>query len=86
MSENILVGTKNNVLRSTFFYLALSMIPTVIAAKVGLHYNVQIFMAQHTLITVLGFLGLSLGLSFLISATENKAVGFVGLMTFAALW
>lgn len=84
--SNVLVGTKNNVLRSTFFYLALSMIPTIIAAKVGLYYNLQFFMAEHTIITVLGFLGLSLGLSYIVGSTQSKAVGVIGLLAFASLW
>lgn len=85
-NSNVLVGAKNEVLKKTFFYLALSMIPTVIAAMIGLHYNFAVVMAEHTILTILGFLGLSIGLSVFISSTQNQALGVLGLFTFAFIW
>lgn len=85
-NSNVLVGAKNEVLKKTFFYLALSMIPTIIAAMIGLHYNFAIVMAEHTILTIVGFLGLSIGLSMFISSTQNQALGVIGLFTFAFVW
>lgn len=85
-NSNVLVGAKNEVLKKTFFYLALSMIPTVIAAMIGLNYNFAFVMAEHPILTIVGFLGLSIGLSIFISSTQNQALGVIGLFTFAFIW
>lgn len=84
--ENVIAGTKNEVLKKTFFYLALSMIPTVIAAMLGVNMHFELVMAAHPIMTVIAFLAVSFGLSYLISATENYTISLLGLFTFAFLW
>lgn len=84
--SNVLVGTKNEVLKKTFFYLALSMIPTVIAAIIGLNYNFASVMAEHTILSIVGFLALSIGLSYFISSTQNHSLSVFALFAFAFLW
>ncbi len=72
------VGTiatpQNRVLRNTYMMLALTMIPTVIGAFVGMSTNFA-FMAQHPVMFSLMMFGAMMGLMFGVTATRNSIWG-----------
>jgi modulator of FtsH protease len=73
---------QQRVLRNTYLLLALTMIPTVIGAMVGMSM-VGIFM-QHPIIASLGMLAAVIGLQFAIAANRDSGLGvaLLLLMTF----
>ena len=73
---------QNKVLRNTYMLLALTMIPTVIGAFVGMA-SVGIFM-QHPIIASLVMLAVVIGLQFAIVANRDSGLGvaLLLLMTF----
>ena len=73
--------TQNKVLRNTYMMLALTMIPTIIGAFVGMSTNVS-YMAQHPIIATLMMFGVMMGLMFGVSATRNSGWGVALLLAF----
>ncbi len=72
---------QNKVLRSTYMMLALTMIPTVIGAFVGLSANLS-FMAQFPIMAPLLMFGVMMGMLFAVSALRNSVWGIVMLLGF----
>jgi FtsH-binding integral membrane protein len=72
---------QNKVLRNTYMMLALTMIPTVIGAFVGLSVNFS-FMALHPVMAPLLMFGVMIGLLFAVTALRNSAWGIVMLLGF----
>ena len=72
---------KNQVLRNTYMMLALTMIPTVIGAFLGMSTNFS-FMAQHPVVFSLLMFGVMMGLMFGVSALRNSVWGIVALLGF----
>ncbi len=71
--------TRNNVLRNTYWLLALSMIPTVLGAYIGVSFDLMASIGG------LGFLGLMLvvfGFIFAIQKFKDSAVGLGLLLAF----
>ena len=62
---------QNKVLRNTYMMLALTMVPTVIGALLGMSTNFS-FMAQHPVIFSLMMFGAMIGLLFGVTATRNS--------------
>ena len=79
------VGTlateQNKVLRNTYMMLALTMIPTVIGAMVGMSTNFS-FMAQSPIMFTLLMFGTMIGLMFGVSALRNSMWGIAALLGF----
>jgi len=79
------VGTlsseQNKVLRNTYMMLALTMIPTVIGAFVGMSIDFS-FMAEHPIMGVLLMFGAMMGLMFAVAALRNSVWGVVALLGF----
>jgi modulator of FtsH protease len=77
---------QNRVLRNTYLLLALTMVPTVIGAVVGISTGGIIM--QHPFISFFVMLGAVIGLQFAIAANRNSALGVVFLlaMTFLLGW
>ncbi len=73
--------TQNKVLRNTYMMLALTMIPTIIGAFVGMSTNFS-YMAQHPIIATLMMFGVMMGLMFGVSATRNSGWGVALLLAF----
>jgi len=71
------------VLRNTYLLLALTMVPTVIGAVVGMS-TVSIVM-QHPIMISLGMLAVVIGLQFAISANRNSGVGVALLLLMTGL-
>lgn len=79
------VGTftveQNKVLRNTYMMLALTMIPTVIGAFVGMSMNFS-FMAASPIMGALLMFGAMMGLMFAVSALRNSVWGIAALLGF----
>ena len=70
---------QNRVLRNTYALLALSMIPTVLGAWVGVQMNFSFF-AGSPVIGFVAFLAIAFGFMFAIEKTKNSAMGDVLLL------
>jgi modulator of FtsH protease len=77
-----LAQSQNRVLRNTYWLLALSMLPTVAGAWVGMQFNfVKLFVASPTLTPLLMF-GVMIGALFGVTALRNSAWGVPALFGF----
>jgi FtsH-binding integral membrane protein len=76
-----LATEQNKVLRNTYMMLALTMIPTVIGAFVGMSINFS-FMAQHPIVSSLAMFAAMMGLMFAVTALRNSVWGVVALLGF----
>ncbi|HZW24083.1 MAG TPA: Bax inhibitor-1/YccA family protein [Gallionella sp.] len=76
-----LAAEQNKVLRNTYMMLALTMIPTVIGASVGMSMNFS-FMAESPIISALLMFGAMMGMMFAVSALRNSVWGIVALLGF----
>ena len=77
---------QQRVLRNTYLLLALTMVPTVIGAYIGIHTGGIIM--QHPVISFFLMLGAVVGLQFAIAANRNSGLGVALLlaMTFLLGW
>ncbi|MFZ3019401.1 MAG: Bax inhibitor-1/YccA family protein [Gallionella sp.] len=76
-----LAAEQNKVLRNTYMMLALTMIPTVIGASVGMSMNFS-FMAESPIMSSLLMFGAMMGMMFAVSALRNSVWGIVALLGF----
>ena len=72
---------QNRVLRNTFMMLALTMVPTVLGALVGVQMQFT-FMAGSPLMSFLLFLGIAFGFMWGIQRTKDNGMGVVLLLGF----
>ena len=72
---------QNKVLRNTYMMLALTMIPTVMGAFVGLSTNFS-FMAQSPIMAPLLMFAVMMGMMFAVSALRNSVWGIAMLLGF----
>ena len=72
---------QNKVLRNTYMMLALTMIPTVIGAFVGMSINFS-FMAASPIMGALLMFGAMMGMMFAVSALRNSVWGIAALLGF----
>ena len=77
----VLAPEQNKVLRNTYTMLALTMIPTIIGAFVGLSVSFS-FMALHPIMAPLLMFGVMMGMLFAVSALRNSVWGIVMLLGF----
>lgn len=75
------IQQQNKVLQNTYRLLALSMIPTVIGASLGVFFQFA-FLPNSPLLSVLLFLGISFGFMFGIQKYKNSGVGVALLLGF----
>src|SRR5678816_3973293 len=75
-----LVVERNRVLRNTYWLLALSMVPTVLGAWLGVSTGIVRSMSPG--ISLIVFLGGAFGLMFAIEKTKNSALGVPILLGF----
>jgi FtsH-binding integral membrane protein len=68
-----LSAERNKVLRNTYILLALTMVPTVIGAMIGMSFA-GVFM-QHPIIASLVMMGAVIGIQFAISANRDSGLG-----------
>ncbi|MDO4683304.1 MAG: Bax inhibitor-1/YccA family protein [Lautropia sp.] len=74
-------ATRNRVLRNTYGLLALSMIPTVLGAWVGVSTGFSFF-AGSPFMGLIAFLAIAFGFMFAIERTKNSGMGVVILLGF----
>ena len=72
---------QNKVLRNTYMMLALTMIPTVIGAFVGMSTNFS-FMAESPIMSALLMFGAMMGMMFAVSALRNSVWSIAALLGF----
>jgi modulator of FtsH protease len=72
---------QNKVLRNTYMMLALTMIPTIMGAFIGLSVNFS-FMAQHPIMAPLLMFAVMMGMLFAVSALRNSVWGIAMLLGF----
>lgn len=80
------VGTRatmqNRVLRNTYLLLAISMVPSVLGAMVGLRMGVNNALMASPALTAILFLAGAFGLMFLIERNKNSSLGVALLLAF----
>jgi modulator of FtsH protease len=81
-AEGALVASQNNVLRNTYWLLALSMLPTVVGALVGMQLNFIALFKAAPIMTPLLMFGVMMGSLFVVTALRNSAWGVVALLGF----
>ncbi|MFA6904394.1 MAG: Bax inhibitor-1 family protein, partial [Gallionellaceae bacterium] len=72
---------QNKVLRNTYLMLALTMVPTIIGAFIGLSVSFS-FMAQYPIMAPLLMFGVMMGMLFAVSALRNSIWGIAMLLGF----
>jgi len=75
------LATRNRVLRNTYWLLALSMIPTVLGAWLGVQMHLNLFAASPMIGFVL-FLAIAFGFFYAIEKTKNSGWGVAFLLGF----
>ncbi|AQV94626.1 MULTISPECIES: Bax inhibitor-1/YccA family protein [Cupriavidus] len=75
------VVVRNRVLRNTYWLLALSMIPTVLGAWIGVASGFSLMAGSPGLSLIL-FLGIAFGFFYGIEKTKNSSMGVVLLLAF----
>ena len=76
-----LAAEQNKVLRNTYMMLALTMVPTVIGAFIGMSMDLS-FMAQSPILSALLMFGAMIGMLFAVSALRNSVWGIAALLGF----
>jgi modulator of FtsH protease len=72
---------QNRVLRNTYLLLALSLVPTIFGAWIGIKLNFSLF-ASSPFIGVILFLAIAFGFMFAIEKTKNSSLGVAMLLGF----
>jgi modulator of FtsH protease len=83
------LATRNTVLRNTYWLLALSLVPTVLGAWIGVQANFSGLMAGSPFIGFMIFMVVSLGFFFAIEKYKTSGVGVALLLVFTffmGLW
>lgn len=80
-STDSLSQTRHRVLRNTYWLLALSMIPTVAGAWLGVQFNFSLF-AGSPLMGFVAFMAIAFGFFYAIEKTKQSGVGVPVLLGF----
>lgn len=75
------VTVRNQVLRNTYWLLALSMIPTILGAWLGVQLQVNLFAASPFMGFII-FMAIAFGFFYVIEKTKNSGWGVVALLGF----
>ena len=75
-------ATRNRVLRNTYWLLALSMVPTVMGAWIGVVSGFSLFAATSPMMSMLAFFAIAFGFMFAIERTKQSSLGVVFLLGF----
>ena len=76
--------TTHRVLRNTYMLLALSMIPTVMGAFIGLSMDFS-FMAEHPIMGTIAMIAVMFGLLWAVQANRDSGLGVVLLLAFTGV-
>lgn len=74
--------SENKVLRNTYWLLALTMLPTIAGAFVGMQFNFFAFFKASPIMAPLLMFGLMIGSLFVVTALRNSSWGVVALFGF----
>ncbi|NLD69515.1 MAG: Bax inhibitor-1/YccA family protein [Limnobacter sp.] len=74
-------AARNRVLRNTYWLLALSMIPTVLGAYIGVQTGFSLF-AGNPFVGLIVFLGVAFGFFWAIERNKNSGIGVALLLAF----
>ena len=80
-ASQTLALTQNRVLRNTYWLLALSLVPTVLGAWIGIQAGFTFF-AGSPGIAIIVFLAIAFGFMFAIEKTKNSSLGVAFLLGF----
>ena len=80
-SPGTLAPAQNRVLRNTYMLLALSLVPTVLGAWLGVQLNFSV-LAGNPLIGFMLFMGIAFGFFYAIEKTKDSAWGVAILLGF----
>lgn len=75
------LAIRNRVLRNTYWLLAISMIPTVLGAWVGVQFRFSLFSGS-PVIGFIAFLAIAFGFFYAIEKTKNSGLGVAILLGF----
>ncbi|MFC7514127.1 Bax inhibitor-1/YccA family protein [Herbaspirillum sp. GCM10030257] len=75
------LAVRNRVLRNTYWLLAISMIPTVLGAWVGVQFNFSLFSGS-PMIGFIAFLAIAFGFFYAIEKTKDSGLGVAILLGF----
>jgi modulator of FtsH protease len=81
-SSATLAPSQNRVLRNTYVLLALSLLPTIAGAWLGIAMRLGPYMAAHPMIFMMVFLAGAWGLMFAVHANRTSALGVALLLVF----
>jgi FtsH-binding integral membrane protein len=76
-----LIAVRHRVLRNTYWLLALSMLPTVLGAWLGVQMKFS-FMSGSPFLGFIAFLAIAIGFFYVIEKTKHSAVGVAVLLGF----
>ena len=76
------VAVRNRVLRNTYWLLAISMVPTVLGAWIGVVTGFTALISGSPMLSALLLLGVAFGFMFAIEKTKNSSMGVVLLLAF----
>lgn len=76
-----MVASRHRVLRNTYWLLALSMVPTVFGAWLGVQFNFSLF-AGSPMMGMVAFLAIAFGFFYAIEKTKNSGLGVALLLGF----
>lgn len=72
---------RNRVLRNTYWLLAISMVPTILGAWIGVQFNFAFFSGS-PFIGLIAFLAIAFGFFYAIEKTKNSGLGVAILLGF----
>ena len=75
------IAVRHRVLRNTYWLLAISMIPIVLGAWIGVQMNFS-FMSGSPFLSFLAFMAIAFGFFYVIERTKNSALGVAVLLGF----
>jgi modulator of FtsH protease len=78
-AESLLV--RNRVLRNTYWLLAISMLPTILGAWIGVQFNFAFF-SRSPFVGFIAFMAIAFGFFYAIERTKNSGVGVAVLLGF----
>ncbi len=81
-STSAALNVRNRVLRNTYWLLALSMVPTVLGAWIGISTGFSLLARTSPGLTLLLFMGIAFGFMFAIERYKNSGVGVALLLGF----
>lgn len=76
-----LPAARNRVLRNTYWLLALSMLPTILGAWLGVQFGFTLFSARPG-ISFIAFMAIAFGFFYAIEKTKNSGIGVAILLGF----